>query len=357
MTEPSPSMTGRAKAMTARESACLPAGKLSVVLSLLKAHGMDGRPLLQRSGLPLDILDDPEARIPLQTWIRLNHLAAGMLKDPDFGLHLGEVFEGMPTLLGYLLNACETIGEAMNKFMCYQRLEHEGWQLLEHARGPVAELEYQATRSAALDRHMIDFALSSIVRQYRIMTGHSLEVSEAHFSYARPDRIAEHQRILGSHLHFGSTRTALVFPAWVLNQPIVRASAAVRDHLEHPLRKALTALDHQELVSAKVARAVGSALRKGVPALRDIAKDLSLGPRSLQLRLQTEGTTFQRVLEGVRAGLAREYIADTSLTIQEAAFLLGFSEPSAFHRAFRRWTGRTPSEYRNLDSQRRESGA
>lgn len=350
-TRPS-SMTPGAKGMTFHANACMPAGKLSAVLGLLKARGIDGRSLLMQVGLDPGLLDAPEARIPLQDWIRLNHAAAEGLGDPDFGLHLGEVFQGMPTLLGYLLDACRTLGEALQKYLRYQRLEQEGWTLLALERGEWFELEYRPQRAAARERVMVDFALACIVRHYHHWTGQDLEVQEVQVTYPRPACIREHVRLFGPRVSFGTPRNVLVFPASALAQPLVRANPTVREHLEGPLRRALEALDLQEPCAARVARLLGACPEDGLPPLAQVAVSLGLGTRSLQMKLKEEGTSFQAIRESVRKSLALAALADPGITIQETAFLLGFSEASAFHRAFRRWTGATPAEFRLMAAER-----
>jgi AraC-like DNA-binding protein len=322
----------------------VPASKIPSLLAFLEGTGIDGRKFLVAWGIELGA---PDTHIPLDLWVDINRRAADLLDDPNFGIHYGERFKGMPTLLGHLLSACSSPGEALAKYLSYQELEHHAWHWKESRYGDSVELTYCPSCPAALERTVIDFSLSSLVGAYRRLTGRPLVLRSAHFTYATPSNTEEHRRLFGRSLHFSSDRNAIVFGAKSLELSVEGSSPSVREHLERPLHRALLGLTTRAPMSMRVANVLGKGPNPGTRGLREVAKELGLGARRLQMLLKAEGSTFQRVCASIREEMARQALADPNLTIQEVSFVLGFSEPSAFHRAFRRWTGLTPAQVRS----------
>ncbi len=325
----------------------LAAGKVPKLIKLLTASGIDGSRLVEACGVPLSLAADPDARVSLEAWARLNHRAAKELEDPDFGLHMGEGLDGIPTLLGSMILSCATVEEALEKHLRYQRLEQEGWEIVQSRSVSCIELSYRPLHPLAVDRLLIDCALSGLLAHYRMMTGQDLHVSEARFAYPAPLNISEHHRIFQSPLLFSSDESRLVILESDIKVPLLRSNTLVRRYLEKPLSQAMAEFTASEPVTQRVIRFLTREMTDKVPRLQNVAKEFGLGSRVLQILLQEEGTSFQKLLDLARKKIAKEYLTDPTVTIQEISFFLGFSEPSAFHRAFRRWTGRTPSEYRN----------
>ena len=117
--------------------------------------------------------------------------------------------------------------------------------------------------------------------------------------------------------------------------------------LEHHAQQQLRRLPGAEDFSAEVRRVLGATLRRGDARISAVAKELAMSGRSLQRRLNAEGSSFREELDRVRSELAVRLLSEGEADVREVAYLLGFSEPSAFHRAFKRWTGTTPAAYRN----------
>ncbi len=318
------------------------ASKIPSLLAFLEDAGIDGRKVFVAWGIELA----PDVKIPLDIWVDINRRAADLLNDPDFGLHYGESFKGMPTLLGHLLSACANSGEALAKYLSYQDLEHQAWRFKESRYGDSIELTYCPSSPAALERSVIDFSLSSLVVAYRRLTGRPVALRSAHFSYAMPSHTVEHRRLFGRSIHFSSDRNAIIFGAKSLELSVEGSSPSVREYLEQPLDRALRRLTTGASMSMRVANALGDGPHPGTHGLREVAKELGLGARRLQMLLKTEGSNFQGLRDSIREEMASKALADPNLTIKEIAFFLGFSEPSAFHRAFHRWTGLTPAQAR-----------
>jgi AraC-like DNA-binding protein len=333
----------------------VPASKLPSFFDYLASRGADSRAVL--AGSPLAVLAPaaapgpgprvPADEIPLAWWLDASRRAAAFLGDPDFGLGYGLAFRGMPTMLGFLLSACRTLGEALDKYLRYQALEHAAWRLAADRRAGRLELRFVPACPDAADRAVIDFVFASLVGLHGRLCGEALVPRLVAFSYPRPARTAAHVRIFGCPLRFAAEGDVMVLDAGVLDRPVRDGCAGVAAQLE-------TALERQRLQAAvgtslavRVLRALDDDPDGTVLDARDMAGRLGLGLRDMQAKLRAEGTAFLRLRDAWQKERALGLLALPGLSNQEIAFRLGFSEPSAFHRALRRWTGRSAGELRS----------
>src|SRR5262249_43450246 len=168
------------------------------------------------------------------------------------------------------------------------------------------------------------------------------------FPHAAPSDLSEHRRVFGCPLEFGSKCSELVFSREVLDLTMVKADADLQAILDAQVLAALEQLPRVEATTETVRRHLPAELCHGPPTLEQIAPRMNMSPRTLHRRLDEESTSFRQILAEVRRELATRHLSERRLAIGEIAFLLGFSEPSAFHRAFKRWTGYAPLAYRQL---------
>jgi len=161
-----------------------------------------------------------------------------------------------------------------------------------------------------------------------------------------PRDAAEHARIFGSPIRFDSGSCQLVFAAATLNLKIAKADQGLLAVLDRHAEELLARYPRRDILVDRVRRAIRDELNGGNPSLDRVAAQIGLGPRTLQRRLREQGTSHQDLLDQMRRDLAMKYLTEPQIAICEVAYLLGFSESSALHRAFKRWTGMTPSEFR-----------
>ncbi len=157
-----------------------------------------------------------------------------------------------------------------------------------------------------------------------------------------------YEPFLGARPEFGTGAYALELEGRVADWPIATANNEMLESLDARADQLLGDLGSGRTVSDRVIRAIGRKLRGEPPKIDDVAKGLAMSPRTLQRALSAEGATYHDLLDRTRRGLAMRYLADSDAVIFEVAILLGFSEPSAFHRAFKRWTGYTPRQFQRL---------
>jgi AraC-like DNA-binding protein len=171
---------------------------------------------------------------------------------------------------------------------------------------------------------------------------------EVRFPHSAPENTSEHYRLFGCSVKFGRDRGELLFSRDLLEMPFLSADVNLQAILEAQVVAMLQKLPKSDAVTDAVRRYLAGELCNGEPTLEQIAPRLHMSARTLHRRLEDEGTSFRQILTEVRRELATRHLSERRLAIGEIAFLLGFSEPSAFHRAFKRWTGYAPLTYREL---------
>ena len=247
-------------------------------------------------------------------------------------------------IVEYLCRSCATVGDALAQWVRYLGILDDAVEV-----GLVEEGERTALRvlrdaeAPAPASHELCFAL--VARRAREMAGDRFRIAQVAFAHRIGD-VSAYERFFDAPVIAGAAHTELVFPRDVLGVPLTTADPNLLDVLlptaEHALAKPRGAPPFLD----GVRRAVRRGMVEGNGQLDDVARRLGLSTRSLQRRLREEGTSFQAVRDETRQSLADRYLNE-DLSMAEISFLLGFSAPSAFFRAFKRWTGSTPLEYRD----------
>lgn len=297
------------------------------------------------AGRRLDF-DDREARIPESEAAALFNRAARLLADPDLGLHVGEqIRPGHYGVLGYVAMACDTLGEAL---ACQQRYQALVLSLPPMRMSPEGEgllLCWQSVPEASY-RQLAEFNLSALLSFVRWITGLPLTPLRLDLIYPEPADTREQRRLFGCPLRYGQSEYRLLIPAAWASQPLIQPDPAMRALMDRLAERRLQQLAQADDPVARARAQIARQLSEGVPELGRVAAQLRLSPRSLQRLLQEQGLSYSQLVEAVRRELAERYLAEPGLDLTDLAFLLGYSEQSAFQRAYKRWTGRTPGEYR-----------
>ena len=199
-------------------------------------------------------------------------------------------------------------------------------------------------------RHGNEFFLTMFLQQARLFTGTPVRGRRTWFAHEAPADLSELVQLFGSELEFGVGTNGIVLDATVLDLPVRTADPPLYNVLQMQAEEALARLPSADDVLRKVHEGIHGALANGAPELGDVARGMGNAPRTLQRLLHERGTSFQQELEAIREELARRYVADPRLPLGEVAFRLGYRELSAFLKAFKRWTGSTPSQYRRRPS-------
>jgi AraC-like DNA-binding protein len=189
--------------------------------------------------------------------------------------------------------------------------------------------------------------LSTMLHVGRQLTGRHWKPRAVRFEHRKPVAIAAQKRVFQAPVHFGCARTELVFDARLLEVPLPKADPALAALLRRNAQALLGPAATGKKFTDEVRRVLGKVSAPGDLQLSVVARKLGTSARTLQRRLGEEGSAFHELVHETRSALAKKYLRKGELAICEIAYLLGFSQPSAFHRAFQRWTGMTPRSFRN----------
>jgi AraC-like DNA-binding protein len=293
-------------------------------------------------------LSNPDSRIPYAQLVALYEAAAGLTGDHAFGLHVAErATPGMFDVLGYAGMHSPNVGEALRRGARYFSIWNDGAVVNLEIQLTRALLRYRIVDSSVKEwRHEVESSLAIIVCGSRLVSGVDWMPIEVAFRHVEPKDISEHKRIFGPSIQFEAAENLLVFDREVLDLPLPEADPNLCALLDRHAEELLAKAPRTGGIVERVRTAMGEALRGGDPSFGTISKQLGMSARTLQRRLKEQRVAYHELLDEMRRELAMRYLQESELAICEVAYLLGFSDATAFHRAFRRWTGATPGEYR-----------
>ena len=316
-------------------------------ISVLGAQGLDLGPILKRAGLSPALVADPEARMPHQAVRAFCEEAVKATGDETFGLHIAEqVRPAVFDALGYVFRSSHTLGDGLRRLAQYHRFVDDVLTLRIETPGAQARITFDASDPDHLSRTVSEFLLATLTRAARVETGRAdLDPVAVEFDVAAPADTTEHRRFFRAPLRFGQPANTLVMHRRDLDLPFRHAEPELREVLERRVRDVIARLPSIDTVTARARAVLREELEGGKPTAAEVGRRLGLSERSLHRRLREEGMTLRTLLHELRRQLSERYMRE-GISINETAFLLGYSEASAFHRSFRRWTGRTPAAYR-----------
>ncbi len=323
-------------------------GALTAIPRLLIAHGAAPSELLAGAGLLPDALDHAENRVPYPAIVQLLTACAGATGCVHFGILAGAQWHLADLgLAGRLARHSEDLGSALETLTVYMRLNNQGAAAYLTKSGGVAELGYAVFHPRVTEISVAyDVAMASAVNQVRdLLDDPRWRPAEVLLPRTAPGDERAYSQHFGISARFNSDRAALRFPASELGRPLPEADAGRKERL---LEEADSMLGDEFLL--RLHESLRMLLLQGAANSDRVAASLAMHRRTLMRRLARRGTSFQEILDQVRFDVARQLLRETGLSITEIGAALGFSETSAFTHAFRRWSGMSPSEWRNRPS-------
>jgi AraC-like DNA-binding protein len=309
--------------------------------------GVDVASLLSAVGVDHALLDDSDARLPHSLLLAIWDEAVARSGDDAFGIHVAEeVRPGAFDVLDYGIRSSATLGEGFERLVRYHRILHDAAVVDLRVEGDRARLLHSLPAEAGpLPRHAAEFILAGWLVVARQATGLDFAPLEVSFRHAAPVHLAEHRRVFRAPLSFGQPRNEMVVGRTLLDTPLVKSDPGLCAVLEPYVRELLERVPTTTTLAQRVRHLVAEGL-PSVATAEVVARRLGRGRRTLNRQLGQEGVSFRSLVDELRHELALRYLAEPRMAVAEVGFLLGFSEASAFHRAFKRWTGITPAEHR-----------
>ena len=309
------------------------------------AAGADAGLLLAQAGLSAAAIEDRSARIGVADQIRFVGLVAEALGDRSLGFHLA--YEHDPRELGllyYVAASADTLGDALRRMERYIDIQNEGVTAAV-GKGRTVRVSFHYVGVARhTDIQQMNFIIASIIRICRQLTGRMLSPTHVRLMHRIGKDKAELERLLDSVIDDGAGADTIEFPAASWDLPIVSADPHLHRLCVQSCEEALAGRSKPASpLKINVENAIAELLPHGQARHALVAAKLGLSPRTLARRLSADGASFVQIQEEVRAALAKRYLADRTLTVSEIAWLLGYAEIGTFTRAYRRWTGMSPS--------------
>jgi AraC-like DNA-binding protein len=318
-----------------------------VFVRLVEMYGIDARALLREAGVDPAALRDPSARIPSTFWDTAGAKAVALIPDPAFALRAARCWH--PSNLGALGHAwlaSSTLRTGLERLQRYSRVLGEKAELkITNTREGLRFVYDHRRRDPVLRAIGSDFVMSLVVDMCRMNYGASLRPVEVRLSRAKPGDIEPYRHFYGCPIHFETNEDSFLLSARVADEPLHTANRQLAGILDSILTAQLAALD-KDNIPARCKSSVLEQLTSGEVSENDMARQLHMSRRTLQRKLAESNTTYQKLVDDTRRDLALRYIEDAGKSITDVTFLLGFSGQSAFTRAFKRWTGMSPTTYR-----------
>jgi AraC-like DNA-binding protein len=324
----------------------------AMIVQTAAARGVDASVLTARTGFDPALAADPDARIPLPLETALWDVAAELTGDATFGVHAADgVQPGAFDVLDYAVRTAPSLRVAFQRLVRYNRLVHDAAEFTLIPGNGRLRIEHAfRTSSAVQSRQSAEFTIAAVLRISEQITESKIQPLAVELRHAPPSSDAaraELARYFGLSPLFRARVNAIEIDADVVDRPVPLADRALWRVMERHAEALLRARPGTATSTAdRVRDLLASSLGEGLSTLAFVASNLKLSERSVQRHLAEQGTSFDEILDGLRRDLALRYLSDPKLAIGEVAYLLGYSEPSPFHRAFKRWTGLSPSEAR-----------
>ncbi len=315
--------------------------------------GITADTILSEAGIDPVLLEASDNRVSIDVMDQIYKQTMLLTKDENLGLHVGEFFApSSANIVGHIFMNCRKTSEILKKFVEYNAILTEGVKievLREREKRTVIKHNVKHADISLMRQH-VDYGFCSTITLMSTLLGQVLTPIEVRFCHKAPRDISEHQRIFKAPLLFEHTMNAMVYDEKVEDIPVLQPNTELLFFLELHAKKILSDICTDRPFTKKVSSLLIGKFQERLPTIKDIAGELSMSVRSLQRNLEKENTSYSNIFNEVYKKLAISYLVNENMPIAEIAYIMGFSEPSAFHRTFKRWTGLTPNEYRTTQT-------
>jgi AraC-like DNA-binding protein len=330
----------------AREASTLNTWAIAVARTL-DARGIDSGKLFAEAGLDPAIMRDPNGRYPVSRMSRLWKLAVQASGDPCLGLRAAEYVQ--PTTfhsLGLAILASQSLEDALRRGARFSRIVSNAVDVyVEDTPAGIRQIVRFREDVPPVDE-AIDLFMAGSVKMGHILTGGAAQPTQ--ISLCRtvtPEMEMEFRTFFMAPIEFGASDNSFLIPHELARKPLPMANPALARQNDQVVMEYLAQFDGAR-ISEKVRAELVTRLPAGEPSRADVASALHFSEKTLQRRLRDEDTSYQEILDETRRELAQQYLREGRVSVCEITFRLGFSDQSSFTRAFKRWTGRAPGEFR-----------
>jgi AraC-like DNA-binding protein len=320
---------------------------VAAALQSVRDRGLNADEMLSNVGLAPSLLLVPQARVSAKHYGALWRNIALALDDEFFGQDSRRMKSGSFAMLCHAAVACKTLGQALERSLRFYSL------ILDDISGALVR---EATEARIVLHERVPGAGQRVFAHELLLlmlygvscwlVGRRIPILRAEYSFPEPAHSAEYRLMYCADLRFERPNTAIAFEGGYLDLPVQQNERSIKEFLRTAPESILLKYKNGSSLSARVRRRLRQFEPGEVPDFEGLAGELNLAPATMRRRLHEEGTSYQSIKDQLRRDLAIGYLSHTDRSVMEIALELGFSERSAFHRAFRKWTGASPGEFR-----------
>lgn len=341
----------RQAAAPSRQAAAAPRVSTFLVRALVEVVERCGVPrdaLLAAAKLDPARLDDLLGGFAFAELVALEECALELTGEDDLGLRVADQSsEAAFDVVAHLASHAATLRDAIALCIQFQRLLMEGTTLTLRERGDAATVRCEFPRSTARgDRVLAEFAMGGFARMIKSFAGHGAKLRAVSFEHARPRHARAYTRVFGGAERFSQRFTGIEFDRALLDRRQLHHHPELFSVLHGDAETKLERLARGQRFADRVKHYLLAVPPKRLPDMAGVARELGLSTRSLRRRLAEDGASYKALVQSVLEARAIQLLGDPNRTIQQAAAEMGFSDPSAFQRAFKRWTGMAPGQFK-----------
>lgn len=325
----------------------IPISQIHPIMKILALQGYDVDAFCKYASFDADLIHCAEARISGEEFERIIEATSAITRDEAFGLHLGQNLEISDLgVLGYVMMHSNTISQALEAYQRYNVTVCSAYNMDWKYEGDDVLIQFNIGDYFRLtSRHCMEEMASSLYHMMIKLCCRPIPVKSIHFTHAFPSDISAHMAVWGIEPCFGSGTNHIRLSKEIMEYPIMFSDSQLLGMFETVAEETRNKLLQGHMFSDQLYKWITQCIPSFIPTLKDTAKAFNLSVRTVQTKLKQENTSYSQLLSRVRMELAIRYLSNPEYTVAEVAYLLHYSEPSAFQSAFKKWTGVTPGQY------------
>ena len=320
---------------------------VAAALQSVRERRLDADELLAKVGLHPSLLQVPQARVSAKHYGDLWRLVALTLDDEFFGQDSRRMKAGSFAMLCHAVLNCKTLQQAIERALRFFSLTLDDISGVLERSGAEARVVLRERLNGAAHRVFAHELLLMLLHGLACwLVARRIPILRAEFRYPEPAHSAEYRLMYSNNLNFGCDNTAIYFDSSYLKLPLVQDERTVKEFLRTAPENILVKYKNRSSLSARIRRRLRQLLPGELPEFEALAGEMHMTPATMRRRLHDEGGSYQSIKDQLRRDLAIGFLSHSTRSVMDIALELGFSERSAFHRAFRKWTGTSPGEFR-----------
>lgn len=323
-------------------------------VAALRRRGVDEQPLLRAVGIQPHLLSSEHSRVQASQYSALWLATASAIDDEFFDLDSRRVKVGSFASLCRLCVHAQTLREALQRAIGFFNLLLDDTQLEQERRGDAVRIAITHPTHRALPDQIFAHETLLILLHGLLcwLVGRRLLIRQAQFGYTRPQWWREYLAMYSTELRFAQEQTAILIDAAYLEAPVQQSEKSMREFLRRAPYNIILKYRDERSWAFRIRRRLRNTPPESWPNFEPLAQELKVAPSTLHRRLESEGESFQRIKDELRRDMAIHRLSEGQDSVASIAAELGFAETSAFHRAFKQWTGVSPGDYRRAPKRR-----